>query len=109
ARRGVIAGRAGGRRGAYGVAGRGAPRSLAAASVPSLLSLPYLACVDDDGAVYLATRAAVLSRHNPYYFAGLFLEGVGSPHTPKDHVWPIAKSVEGLTSRDPAEKLRILR
>ena len=48
------------------------------------------------------------SRANPYYFAGLYLEGVGSPHTPKDHVWPIAKNIEGLTSGDDAEKRRIL-
>ncbi len=108
-RHGVIEGPDGGQIWAYEIDGRGNHVFLDDANVPSLLSLPYLDCVDDDGAVYLATRAAVLSRHNPYYFAGLFLEGVGSPHTPKDHVWPIAKSVEGLTSRDPAEKLRILR
>ncbi|MDN5822237.1 MAG: glycoside hydrolase family 125 protein, partial [Brachybacterium sp.] len=88
--------------------GRGEHRFLDDANVPSLLSLPYLGCVGAEDPVQIATRAAVLSRQNPYYYAGLFLEGVGSPHTPKDHVWPIAKSIEGLTTADREEKLRIL-
>src|SRR5699024_10950858 len=52
--------------------------------------------------------AGVAARADPYYYAGLHLEGVGSPHTPKDHVWPIAKSIEGLTTADREEKLRLL-
>lgn len=94
---------------AYEIDGRGAHRFLDDANVPSLLSLPYLGCVEAEDPVQVATRAAVLSRQNPYYYAGLFLEGVGSPHTPKDHVWPIAKSVEGLTTADREEKLRLLQ
>lgn len=93
---------------AYEVDGRGNHVFLDDANVPSLLSLPYLDCVDAADPTYLATRAAVLSRANPYYYSGLFLDGVGSPHTPKDHVWPIAKNVEGLTSADRDEKWRIL-
>lgn len=93
---------------AYEVDGRGNHVFLDDANVPSLLSLPYLDCADAADPLYRATRAAVLSRANPYYFAGLYLEGVGSPHTPKDHVWPIAKNIEGLTSGDDAEKRRIL-
>ncbi|ASK65585.1 metal-independent alpha-mannosidase [Brachybacterium avium] len=93
---------------AYEIDGRGEHRFLDDANVPSLLSLPYLGCVDVEDPVQIATRAAVLSRENPYYYAGLFLEGVGSPHTPKDHVWPIAKSIEGLTTADREEQLRIL-
>lgn len=93
---------------AYEIDGMGQHLFMDDANVPSLLSLPYLRCVEQDDPTYRATRAAVLSRTNPFYFAGLYLEGVGSPHTPKDHVWPIAKSVEGLTLSDPAEKLRLL-
>ena len=106
---GLIDGPDGQRIWAYEIDGRGEHRFLDDANVPSLLSLPYLGCVDAEDPVYLATRAAVLSRQNPYYYAGLFLEGVGSPHTPKDHVWPIAKSIEGLTTADRAEKLRLLQ
>ena len=94
---------------AYEIDGRGEHRFLDDANVPSLLSLPYLGCVEAEDPVQIATRAAVLSAQNPYFYAGLFLEGVGSPHTPKDHVWPIAKAVEGLTTADRAEKLRLLQ
>ncbi|HJC68283.1 MAG TPA: glycoside hydrolase family 125 protein [Candidatus Brachybacterium intestinipullorum] len=105
---GTIEGPTGERIWAYEIDGRGEHRFLDDANVPSLLALPYLGCVAAEDPLYLATRAAVLSRSNPYYYAGLYLEGVGSPHTPKDHVWPIAKAVEGLTSPDREEKLRLL-
>lgn len=105
---GLIDGPDGERIWAYEVDGLGNHVFLDDANVPSLLSLPYLDCADSADPIYLATRAAVLSRRNPYYYAGLFLEGVGSPHTPKDHVWPIAKNIEGLTSSDAVEKRRIL-
>lgn len=94
---------------AYEIDGRGGHRVLDDANVPSLLSLPYLGCADAEDPVQQATRAAVLSPENPFYFAGRHLEGVGSPHTPADHVWPIAKCIEGLTTNDRQEKLRILR
>lgn len=105
---GLVDGPDGERIWAYEVDGLGGHVLLDDANVPSLLSLPYLDCAEIADPTYRATRAAVLSRSNPYYYAGLYLEGVGSPHTPKDHVWPIAKSIEGLTTEDPQEKLRIL-
>lgn len=105
---GLIDGPEGRRIWAYEVDGRGQHVFLDDANVPSLLGLPYLDCVPADDPVYLATRAAVLSRQNPYYYAGLYLEGVGSPHTPKDHVWPIGKNIEALTGTDDAERLRTL-
>ena len=108
AEHGMVDGPDGQRIWAYEIDGRGEHRFLDDANVPSLLSLPYLGCVDAQDPVQVATRAAVLSRQNPYYYAGLHLEGVGSPHTPKDHVWPIAKSIEGLTTADREEKLRLL-
>ncbi|MGP9539395.1 glycoside hydrolase family 125 protein [Brachybacterium sp. AOP43-C2-M15] len=108
AEHGLIEGPDGERIWAYEIDGRGGHRFLDDANVPSLLALPYLGCVDASDPTYLATRAAVLSSANPYYYAGLFLEGVGSPHTPEDHVWPIAKAVEGLTSPDRALKVRLL-
>jgi meiotically up-regulated gene 157 (Mug157) protein len=108
AEHGTIEGPTGERIWAYEIDGRGEHRFLDDANVPSLLALPYLDCAAADDPLYLATREAVLSRSNPYHYAGLYLEGVGSPHTPKDHVWPIAKAVEGLTCSDRAEKLRLL-
>src|SRR5699024_3076329 len=108
AEHGTIDGPDGQRIWAYEIDGNGEHRFLDDANVPSLLPLPYLGCVAAEGPVQVATRAAVLSRQNPSYYAGLHLEAVGSPHTPKDHVWPIAKSVEGLTTADREEKLRLL-
>ena len=35
--------------------------------------------------------------------------GVGSPHTPPRHVWPIALSMQALTATDPAEAEALLR
>ena len=108
AEHGLIDGPDGQRIWEYEIDGRGEHRFLDDANVPSLLSLPYLGCAEADDPVQRATRAAALSPHNPYFYAGRFLEGVGSPHTPTDHVWPIAKAVEGLTSPDRAEKLHLL-
>ena len=78
------------------------------ANVPSLLSLPYLGCVKADDAVYLQTRRMILSRANPYYYEGTSAQGIGSPHTPKDYIWPISLCMQGLTSTDPEEIQRLL-
>ncbi|MDO5661916.1 MAG: glycoside hydrolase family 125 protein [Brachybacterium sp.] len=94
---------------AYEVDGGGGALFLDDANVPSLLSLPYLGCTDPEDPLYAATRRAVLSPANPYYYAGSALSGVGSPHTPPGHVWPIGLAIQGLTSTDDDEKRRILR
>jgi meiotically up-regulated gene 157 (Mug157) protein len=57
---------------------------------------------------YKATRSLILSKANPYFYAGAAASGIGSPHTPPDQVWPIALAVQGLTSDDPAEKRALL-
>lgn len=73
------------------------------ANVPSLLSIPYLGYCSADDEIYKNTREFVLSSENPYYFKGTAAEGVGSPHTPKDYIWHIALSMQGLTSDNPYE------
>lgn len=93
---------------AYEVDGRGAALFMDDANVPSLLSLPYLGCVDPGDPLYRATRAAVLSSANPWFVEGRALAGVGSPHTPPRHVWPIALAVQGLTSTDDEERRGLL-
>lgn len=92
----------------YEVDGAGESLFMDDANVPSLLSLPYLGVIDARDPLYLATRAAVLSDENPFYYEGSALAGVGSPHTPEGYVWPIAKSIEGLTTTEASEKLAIL-
>lgn len=92
----------------YEVDGLGGHLFMDDANVPSLLSLPYLGVIAADDPRYLATRAAVLSNDNPFYYEGSALAGVGSPHTPEGFVWPIALSVEGLTSTDSQRRAQIL-
>ena len=93
---------------AYEVDGLGHHLIMDDANVPSLLSLPYLGCMDREDPLYVRTRKMVLSPENPYYYAGSCARGIGSPHTPRDHVWPISLCVQGLTSTDEGEILSIL-
>ena len=73
------------------------------ANVPSLLSLPYVGFVDASDPTYVATRANLLSNANPYYFEGTEGSGIGSPHTPDDYIWPMAVSLQALTSVNDTE------
>ena len=75
------------------------------ANVPSLLSIPYLGYPVDQK-IYENTRRFILSQDNPYYYQGKYAQGIGSPHTPKDYIWHIALSMQGLTgSREEALKM----
>lgn len=93
---------------AYEVDGLGSAVLMDDANMPSLLSLPLTGrgAIDDD--VYRRTRGFVLSPDNPTYTTGAHATGIGSPHTPPRHIWPIALAVQGLTSGDVAEKRQIL-
>lgn len=93
---------------AYEVDGLGGAVLMDDANMPSLLSLPLTGGLDIDDEIYRNTRAFVLSPDNPTHTAGAHAVGLGSPHTPAGHVWPIAFAVEGLTSDDDGEKRRIL-
>ena len=78
------------------------------ANVPSLLSLPYLGCVEPDDGIYQNTRRFILSPDNPYYYEGAFAKGIGSPHTPKRYIWHIALSMQGLTAKTKDEAMSVL-
>lgn len=93
---------------AYEVDGRGNALLMDDANMPSLLSLPLTGGLMIDDPLYLATRAFVLSEANSSYAQGLTGDGVGSPHTPERHVWPIAAAVRGLASPEIGEKLAVL-
>ena len=73
------------------------------ANIPSLLSMPYYEYPYIDKQIYQNTRQRILSFKNPYYFEGKVLKGVGSPHTPKNRVWPLSLIIRALTSTDRAE------
>ncbi len=88
---------------AYETDGLGNYNLMDDANVPSLLSIPYIGYMDMDDSTYQNTRKFILSTKNPFYFAGKFIKGVGSPHTPKNYVWHIGMIVQGLTSDDDNE------
>lgn len=90
---------------AYETDGRGNYNLMDDANVPSLMSLPYLGYCDNGDERYRNTRKFILSKNNPYYFEGSAAKGIGSPHTPENHIWPIALCMQGLTS-DDAEEIR---
>ena len=67
-------------------------------NVPSLLAIPLLGFSRYDSEVYAATRARLLSPANRFYFEGPKLRGLGSPHTPHSHVWPLALMIQARPS-----------
>ncbi len=94
---------------AYEADGMGHHLLMDDANVPSLLSLPYLGVCEKDDPLYLRTRAFVLGNHNPHYHSGAFASGVGSPHTPKGYIWPIALCVQAMTATDTNEIAGLVR
>lgn len=93
---------------AYEIDGRGHANLMDDANVPSLLSIPYFGYVGKRDVVYGATRKFVLSDRDPYYFTGKYAAGIGSPHTPRGFVWPLALVMQALTSTDPVEVDRVM-
>ncbi|WP_128548018.1 glycoside hydrolase family 125 protein [Larkinella soli] len=79
------------------------------ANVPNLLALPYLGACSPTDPVYRNTRRFVLSADNPYFFRGKAAEGIGSPHTLVDSIWPMSLTMRALTSTDGQEILNHLR
>lgn len=93
---------------AYETDGFGKYSLMDDANIPSLFSLPYLG-YRGDKEIMGNTRRFVLNRANPYFYQGKFACGIGSPHTPADHVWPLALIMQGMTAADEREKEHILR
>ncbi len=93
---------------AYEVDGLGNSNMMDDANVPSLLAMPYMGYCAVDDATYQATRAFLLSEHNPCFYQGRAASGIGSPHTPKDYIWPISLCMQGLTSGSRSEQLALL-
>ncbi|WP_443750961.1 glycoside hydrolase family 125 protein [Asticcacaulis solisilvae] len=109
---GLIPDGKGGKMWAYEVDGFGNALFMDDANVPSLLALPYLGAVKGDDPVYRATRAAVWSDRNPYFFKGAAGEGIGGPHEGLRLIWPMSLMMRILTSHDDAEihaSLQILK
>ncbi len=93
---------------AYEVDGFGNKLFMDDANIPNLLSLPYLECCSQTDKVYLNTRNFVLSRFNPYFFKGSAVEGIGSPHTLVNKIWPLSITMRALTSNKDEEIIHCL-
>ena len=93
---------------AYEVDGLGNALFMDDANTPSLLSLPYLEITSCDDPIYLKTRDFILSERNPYYFSGTKARGIGSQHTPRNHVWPISIAIAALTSTRDEDRVSAL-
>jgi meiotically up-regulated gene 157 (Mug157) protein len=82
------------------------------AGIPGLISMPYLNAVSTKDPIYVNTRKFVLSDSNPYYFKGKAGEGLGSPHTLIDQIWPMGIIARAITSTDDKEieaQLKLLK
>ena len=90
---------------AYEVDGFGSYYCMDDGNVPSLLSLPYLEYCRTDDPLYVNTRRFILSSSNPYYAEGRAAKGVGSPHTGRGTIWPMAIILQALTS-ETADEVR---
>lgn len=73
------------------------------ATVPSLLSLPYLGALPLNDPVYQQTRQLALSPANPFFYQGQAAGGLGSPRTGPGQLWPAGLALRGLISLDDAE------
>lgn len=89
---------------AYEVDGYGSSVLMDDANLPSLLSLPWLAEGMYDEKIYENTRHFILSDKNPCYGKGKYGEGIGSPHTPDNSIWPIALATQALVAKTQNEK-----
>lgn len=78
------------------------------ANIPGLLSLPYLGCTDIEDEIYKNTRKFALSNDNPYFFKGKYGEGLGSPHTLTDNIWPMSIIMRAMTSKNDEEIVQCL-
>ena len=72
-------------------------------NVPSLLSIPYLGYTTADDPLYQAARHFVWSPFHCWFYKGKYGEGVGSPHTGVDKIWPMSIIMKALTSSDKEE------
>lgn len=96
---------------AFEVDGKGGANFMDDANVPSLLSLTYLGYKsprDPKGEIAANTRRWVLSKENPWLVQGKWT-GIGSPHTPRSNIWPMALIVEMLTTDEKTRVLELVK
>ncbi len=87
---------------AYETDGYGRSKLMDDANIPNLTALPYIGWCATNDPVYLTTRRFTLSVDDPYYYAGRYATGLGSPHTPRGWVWPLGIIGAALTATTQA-------
>lgn len=88
---------------AYETDGNGNYNLMDDANIPNLTTMPQYGWVSPYDPLYLNTRDFTLSKDNPFYYSGRYAEGLGSPHTPRDFVWPLGIMGAAITSTDDIE------
>lgn len=88
---------------AYETDGFGNYNLMDDANIPNLTTLPYIDWCSAFNPAYIATRTFALSMDNPFYFSGRYAQGLGSPHTPYDYVWPLGIIGRALTATSSIE------
>jgi uncharacterized protein len=88
---------------AYETDGSGHFNLMDDANIPNLTALPQYGWASPYDPIYLNTRAFTLSENNAFYYSGRYAEGLGSPHTPYDFVWPLGIIGAAITSTDVLE------
>ncbi|MBV8530059.1 MAG: glycoside hydrolase family 125 protein [Candidatus Eremiobacteraeota bacterium] len=88
---------------AYETDGFGRYNLMDDANIPNLTTLPYIDWCSSYDSTYLATRKFALSMDDPFFFAGRYAQGLGSPHTPYGYVWPLGIIGRALTATSSFE------
>lgn len=88
----------------YELDGFGSVLMMDDANVPSLLSLPWLGVTSRHDPRWRATRERILTpESNPYFVRGSAAAGIGSPHTSRRAIWPLALIMQALVSDNDDE------
>ncbi len=88
---------------AYEVDAYGSRLLMDDCGIPGLVSMPYLGCVSAADPVYRNTRAFAFSDANPFFYRGTAGEGLGSPHSGLNMIWPMGIIARALTSTSEQE------
>lgn len=90
----------------YEVDGFGGCNKMDDANVPSLLSIPYIDPEGYDRVIWQNTYKWIWSSKNPYFYNGSFAEGIGSPHTPSQYIWPMSLVIRALVDPSVSKEMR---
>ena len=59
-----------------------------------------------DREIWENTYRWIWSTSNPYFYRGKVAEGIGSPHTPSHHIWPLSIIARGLVDESVRDEMK---